>query len=83
MLEYISWKLDRENILTKLKEEDSKKNALDFQKLFLNSDINSNVSSNHEVRALKLMLGEVKRSVTTTNRDTRVRFTFIEFSQSG
>ena len=75
MLEYISWKLDRETIIKKLETEDMKKNALDFQNLFLNSDLNSNVSNNYSGNAaLKLMFHDAKRRANSSHQIVRVSY---------
>lgn len=76
MLEFISWKLDRDKILQNLQVEDSRKNACDFQHLFKTSDINSKVNSNNQMRALKLMLGEAKKRANSTTESVKSKWYF-------
>ena len=82
MLEFISWKLDRENIIKQMEEEDKVKQPLDFKNLFANSDIGSNVNlnsntmaqtgnvnvrPNYSDKALKLMVHQAKRKANTSH----------------
>lgn len=56
------------NILKQgIEDDDILKNAMNFQNLFKLSDMNANVSSKAESRALKLMFHEAKRRVNSSH----------------
>jgi hypothetical protein len=72
MLEYISWKLDREDIIKSLERQEKLKQAVDYTLLFKNSDIGEKVSTQNQSKAMKLLVHEAKTRALSANSTTNV-----------
>ena len=86
MLEYISWKLDRERIILKLQKLEKEKQAADYTQLFKNSgilmldklinntDLTQRISHQDQGKSLKIMVHQAKRRVMSSKPGARVNF---------